>query len=126
MTTNKFEWISCMFFMAGVAIMVTGFKLASEVELSDVIATIALIFVHCGGQKAYLYHQQQLQPFINSLMRFDSNDGVLTFSIQNVGGGYAKINNAYYRFKHKEAGHVGNYPLTEMDEEFRIIQNLIT
>ena len=113
--------------MAGAIFVVSGFKFEFEFksDLSDWFTFAAVVVAIYSSWRAYLYHRQQLQPFINFLHNFDSNSGTVTFSVENVGGSYAKINKAYFRFFEPYGGYKDFFPLIDHHNELRNVPNLV-
>ena len=126
MTKSKLEWTGCIIFTLGVITAVSGFELSFTIatEASDIIALLALIVASYSARRAYLNHAQQLEPYLNFLYRLDVKTGTVSLYIQNVGGGFAKINKAYLRLVDTDGKYYDYFPLVK-DREGQSISQLI-
>jgi len=101
MTKNKFEWTATITFMVGLILVISGFDfdIAFKIDLGDIINIGVIILGIVTFKNTVKSHKQQLEPFINYYSNFDMEKGEATLTIQNVGGGFAKINHVFIGYK---------------------------
>lgn len=123
MTTSKFEWTASAIFLSGVIIAVSGFKYSFTLEF-DFIALLAFLVAIYAAVRTHLNHLQQIRPYLNFLYRVDARVGTVSFYVQNVGGGFAKINKAYLRFNDGCGNYYDYFPLIQKRHSQTITQLL--
>jgi len=103
-----------------------SFETDVTVSLGDWFTLLGVITAAVAIIYGYKAHARQVRPYLNFLQRFDLETGTVTFYIENVGGGYAKINSAFFKFKSGfDTGYVGEYPWLELRGELYNVPNLI-
>lgn len=134
MKNNKLEWTSCIIFMIGVIIVVSGFSFEFKVDAGDlfnalvVIVGVATILnsnklhrkIMIRGEEI---HNQQLKPYLNYYSFTDLENGNMSLGIENVGGSFAIIKSAYLRRRIVSNNYEGYFQLSEYKTSFSDICN---